>query len=100
MIDKETIDLECPCCKAKLTIDVHMGKIIKFVESPQEKVIADLKEGIELLKEKSTEREEKFKKSLEEQKHKGEILKRQFDELLKKKGEDTGEKHIRDIDLD
>ncbi len=94
-----TIELDCPCCQAKLTIDPDLGIILSHTPARRVPEV-DLDDTARLLREEAERREEKFRKSVEAEKRKEEVFDRLFEEGLKKAKETPAEKPIRDFDLD
>jgi hypothetical protein len=93
------LSLNCPCCGARLLVDLDLRKVIAH-EAPARNVNApDLDRAAVYLKEQAERREELFKQSSEEEKKKAQILERKFAEALKKSKDQPVTKPMRDIDL-
>ena len=97
---KQTIELTCPCCKAKLTIDAALGAVLHHKLPPKAASVTDLKAAVEGLKGEASRREARFKESTEAEREKAKLLERKFKELLKKAKDEPISKPTRDIDLD
>ena len=97
---KQTIELICPCCQAKLTIDAALGAVLHHELPPKAASVTDLKAAAEALKGEASRREVRFKESMEAEREKAKLLERKFKELLKKAKDEPISKPIRDIDLD
>jgi len=97
----ELLDVECPCCKAKLRVDPATAAVITFEEPVKPPTVSDLQEAVQKLKGESARRDEVFQKNLAAHRSQQEVLAKKFDELFKKAKEspDSG-KPVRDIDLD
>jgi hypothetical protein len=95
------IEVQCPCCEATLKIDAETRTVISHKEKPRPKTIEDIESGVARLKQEAVERDQKFNRSMEEQKTRQQVLSKKFDELFKqaKESPDTGPRH-KDIDLD
>jgi hypothetical protein len=76
--------VECPCCRAKLTIDPEVQAVIAHEEPPRQRSTADLGAAFDQLKSRSAEREERFKQQMKAEADKGKVLDRKFQESLKK----------------
>ena len=97
---KQTIELTCPSCQAKLTIDAALGAVLHHELPPKAASVIDLKAAAEALKGDASRREARFKESMEAEREKAKLLERKFKELLKKAKDEPISKPIRDIDLD
>jgi hypothetical protein len=76
--------VECPCCKATLTIDGELKAIVSHEPPPRQRTMSDLDVALGSLKTRSAALDEKFKRELEAQGDKGKLLDRKFQEGLKK----------------
>jgi len=94
------VDLICPCCQAKLSIDTRLGVVLSFEPPPPRTPDVDLSDTARLLREQAERREAKFRESWEAEKKKEDVLARKFEEGLKKAKEKPVEKPLRDFDLD
>ncbi len=99
-MEKETIQLVCPCCGATLTIDPLLAAVLDHKLPARPQVVAHLKDAVKLVQEEATRREEKYQQIAEAEKNKGKVLDRKFQELLKKAKEEPLKKPLKDIDLD
>lgn len=99
---KKTFQLECPCCRAKLTVDAKLGAIIDHEPPPDSKahLEMDLGDAARKLKEKEAQRDSIFSQAAEAQKKHGDVLARKFEEQFKKVKDQPVEKPVRDFDLD
>jgi len=97
---KLIIDVICPCCQAKLTIDAALGAVLHHELPPKAASVTDLKAAAEELKGEASRREARFKESMEAEREKAKLLERKFKELLRKAKDEPITKPTRDIDLD
>ena len=97
---KTAIEVICPCCQARLTVDPALGAVLHHELPPKAASVTDLKAAAEELKGEASRREARFKESMEAEKEKAKLLERKFKELLKKAKDEPISKPIRDIDLD
>jgi hypothetical protein len=95
-----TFEVECPCCRAKLTIDRSLGVVLSHVPPPKAPSSVDLDDTARLLREQTEAVEAKFRASVEAEKTKEDVLARKFAEGLKKAKDAPVEKPLRDFDLD
>src|SRR3989442_13867977 len=80
--------VECPCCKAKLTLGAGLRAIIAREAPPPTRSVDDLGAAFDKLRTKSAEREERFKEQLRAEGEKGKLLDRKFQEGLKRAKDD------------
>jgi hypothetical protein len=97
---ERAIELICPCCQAKLTIDTALGAVLHHELPPKAVSVTDLKSAVEGLKGEAGRRDARFKESMEAEKDKAKLLERKFKDLLKKAKDEPISKPTRDIDLD
>ena len=96
-----TAEVVCPCCQARLTIDLALGAVLHHEPPPKVATVTDLKEAVKALQTEAAQREARFKEMMEAEKGKGKVLERKFQELLKKaKADPSTPPPPRDIDLD
>ena len=93
------INVECPCCAAKLTIDRELGVVIAHEAPPPRRTVADLGSAFDKLRSKSAEIEEKFRAQMQAEGQKGKVLDRKFQEGLKK-AKDSPDPPRRPFDFD
>jgi len=96
----EPIEVACPCCQAKLTVDPQLAVVLAHVPPPKPPPSVDLDDTARLLREQAERVEAKFRESVEAEKNKEEVLARKFAESLKKAKDQPVEKPLRDLDLD
>jgi hypothetical protein len=96
----QTIEVTCPCCQARLTIDPVLAAVLHHEASPRPAAVTDLKAALDELKGEANRREARFKESIETEKEKAKLLERKFKELLKKAKDEPIAPPTRDIDLD
>lgn len=94
------IEVTCPCCQAKLTVDTELSAVLSHVAPPRALPDVDITDADRILREQAQKREDKFRESWEAEKKKDDVLTRKFEEALKKAKDAPAEKPIRDIDLD
>jgi hypothetical protein len=96
----QTIEIICPCCKARLTVDPELAAVLAHEEPPKKGPDVDLTDAQRILAEQERIREEKYRQSVEAEKKKADLFDRLFEENLKKAKEKPIEKPVRDFDLD
>jgi hypothetical protein len=95
-----TVEVACPCCRARLTIDPQLGVVLSHEAPPRPAPNVDLDDTARLLREQAERREEHFRRSVEAEKKKEQVFDRLFEEGLKKAKDKPVEKPLRDFDLD
>ena len=95
-----SVEVKCPCCHAKLTIDPQLAVVLSHEAPPKAAPDVDLTDAARILEEEAKRREEKFRESWEAEKKKEEVLTRKFEEALKKAKDQPIEKPVRDFDLE
>jgi hypothetical protein len=94
------IEVECPCCQAKLKIDPETRAVISHQVPEKPPAIEDLAAAVAKLKGEAGRRDEVFRKSVESEKMHGKVLEKKFDELLRQAKENPDlPPPKRDIDL-
>ena len=96
----DTFEVDCPCCRAKLTVDRALGAVLSHVPPPRPPSSVDLDNTARMLREHEEAVEAKFRASVEAEKSKADVLARKFTEGLKKAKDAPVEKPLRDFDLD
>ena len=95
-----TVEVACPCCRARLTIDPQLGVVLSHEAPPRPVPNVDLDDTARLLREQAERREDLFRRSVEAEKKKEQVFDRLFEEGLKKAKDKPIEKPLRDFDLD
>ena len=91
------LEITCPCCETRLQIDSQTGDIIW--EERKQKSHSSLSDLVKGLDSQRKEQETLFKKQSEIQKERSRLLDEKFKEA-QKKVDKSGDKPIRDFDLD
>jgi hypothetical protein len=94
------VEVDCPCCQAKLTVDRELGVVLSHIPPPKPPPSVDLDDTASLLREQAARVEDKFRQSVEAERMKEDVLARKFAEGLKKAKDAPVEKPLRDFDLD
>jgi hypothetical protein len=96
---KDAFEVECPCCKSKLTVDAGLEVVLSHIP-PVRPPSIDLDDTARLLRNHTDSVEAKFRASVEAERSKEDVLARKFAEGLKKAKDGPIEKPLRDFDLD
>ena len=96
----ENLNVTCPCCQAKLTIDPVFGAVLSHEAPPKAGPNLDLSDTAKILGEQQRQREDKFADSWFQETNKEDILAKKFEEAMKKAKDAPTGKPIRDFDLD
>jgi hypothetical protein len=93
------IEVTCPCCEATLVVDANLRRVVSH-EAPAREDLPELGEAQKLLDEAAARREAVFRQSVSDEKSRGDVLSRRFDEALRQAREEPVVKPLRDFDLD
>jgi hypothetical protein len=94
------IELDCPCCGARLKIDVSLGKVIWHGQPHRKTEAPDIDHSAQLLEREKARREAMFRKSAEDERSKSRLLEKKFQEALKRSKDEPIVRPSRDFDLD
>ena len=94
------VEVTCPCCQARLTIDPQLAVVLSHVAPPKAAPHVDINNAARILQQQAQRREDKFRESWEAEKKKEDVLNAKFEEALKKAKDQPAEKPLRDFDLD
>lgn len=94
------IKVECPCCKATLSIDAAKGTVLESQAPVHPRKEASLSDAQQLLKEESSRIHEKYRQIVEESKGRGASMEKKFKDFLEKAKDEPAPRPVRDIDLD
>ena len=89
----------CPCCGAILAVDGGLKRVVSHRE-PVNEARPELDEAQRILVEEKAKREALFAQSVADEKGRGDVLSKRFDEALKKANQEPIERPTRDFDLD
>jgi predicted nucleotide-binding protein (sugar kinase/HSP70/actin superfamily) len=95
------MEIQCPCCEAKLKVDIVTESVITFEEKKKAPTLEDFNKAVENFKGEAARREDAFQKSFAATKNQEDIFNKKFDELLKKaKSDPDSPKPRKAFDLD
>jgi hypothetical protein len=94
-----TIEVTCPCCQSKLTVDTQLAVVLAHVSPPKATPNVDIEDSARILADQAQRREDKFRESWDAEQKKDDVLERKFQEGLKKAKEQPVTKPVRDFDL-
>jgi len=94
-----TIEVTCPCCEAKLTVDTSLAVVLAHTAPVKAAPDVDISDAARILAEQAQKREDKFRNSWEAESKKEDVLNRKFEEALKKAKDQPVQKPLRDFDL-
>jgi hypothetical protein len=94
-----TIEVTCPCCEAKLTVDADLAVVLAHVAPVRAAPDVDISDAARILADRAQKREDKFRDSWVAESKKEDVLNRKFEEALKKAKDQPVEKPLRDFDL-
>ena len=96
---KSEIELECPCCRALIVIDINLGRVVQHRE-PERGNKPELNDASRILADEARRREALFEQSMEAEKTRDDALTRRFEEALRQAHDEPVTKPLRDFDLD
>ena len=96
---KSEIELQCPCCRTLLVVDINLGRILSHRE-PERGDKPELNEAARILADEARRRDALFEQSVEAEKTRGDALSRRFEEALRQANDEPVTKPMRDFDLD
>ena len=96
---KAPIEVNCPCCHAKLTVDTELSVVLSHEAPTRTAPNVAIEDAARILAEQARLREDKFRDSWEAESKKEDVLNRKFEEALKKAKDQPVEKPVRDFDL-
>jgi hypothetical protein len=99
MSTPSTIDVICPCCQSRLTIDPALQTVLRHETPAKTTPGMDLQQALGALKSEANRREAQFQQALAAEREKGKVLEKKFEESLKKAKEDSSPPPPRPIDL-
>jgi hypothetical protein len=94
-----TIEVTCPCCQSRLTVDTQLAVVLAHVAPPRAVPDVDISDTAKILADQAQRREDKFRESWAAEQQKDDVLDRKFEEALKKAKEQPVSKPVRDFDL-
>jgi len=99
--ERASVELICPCCRARLTVDAALRKVVAHQppHSRQQRS-RDLARANQVLRREAAQRETHFRRSAEEERIKSQLLERKFEEALRKTKDQPVTRPTREIDLD
>ncbi len=98
--DDDKLEVTCPCCGARLTVDRELGRVLSHQPPPRASKATDFDHASQLLDKEKARRESLFNQSAENEKVKSRVLERKFEEALKRTKDEPITRPTREIDLD
>ena len=95
-----TIEVTCPCCQSKLTIDARLAVVLSHTEPVKAAPDVAIEDAARILADAAQRREDKFRESWDAEQKKEDVLQRKFEEALKKAKDQPATKPIRHFDLE
>lgn len=96
---KDRVQVDCPCCKTKLVVDVATGAILSE-ERPKGDPSASFEQAMTDVKSGAARREDAFSKAFDRTKNLDDLLQKKFEEARRKAASDPGGKPKNPLDLD
>jgi uncharacterized Zn finger protein (UPF0148 family) len=92
-------DVVCPCCGAVQTVDSRLKRVVAHQE-PEHEDKPELDQAQRILAEEAARREALFKQSVSDERSRGDVLSKRFDEALERARHEPVTRPSRDFDLD
>ena len=96
---KDRVQVDCPCCRTKLVVDVATGAILSE-ERPKTDVSQSFEQAMTDVKSGAARREDAFTKAFDRTKNLDDLLQKKFEEARRKAASDPGGKPKNPLDLD
>src|SRR2546425_13188290 len=93
------VEVTCPCCRARLTIDSQLAVVLSHEAPPKAAPNVDISEAARILQEQAQRRADKFHGKWERAQEKEEQLKHEVGKGLEKSKRQTVEKPRSEVDL-
>ena len=92
------MDVDCPCCGAALKVDPETGSVV-WSDKPKEPA-RDFDDLVSRVRSHKSELDEKFARSMKQNRNQREILERKFEEARKRASENPDKKPPNPFDYD
>ncbi len=92
-------DVVCPCCGAVQTVDVRLRRVVAHQEPSREDKL-ELNQAQRILAEEAARREALFEQSVNDERTRGDVLSKRFDEALERARDEPVTRPARDFDID
>ena len=92
-------DVVCPCCGAVQTVDSRLKRVVAHRE-PEPGDKPELDQAQRILADEAARREALFERSVDDERNRGDVLSKRFDEALKRARHEPVTRPSRDFDLD
>ena len=93
------VQVDCPCCKTKLVVDVATGVVLSE-ERPKADLSATFDQAMTDVKSGAARREDAFSKAFDRTKNLDDLLQKKFEEARRKAASEPGGKPKNPLDLD
>lgn len=93
------VEVVCPCCHSTLVVDTNLKRVVS-IEEPEREDKPELNDAHSILAEEKARREALFEQSVSEEKSRGSVLSKRFEEALKQAHKEPIQRPARDFDLD
>lgn len=94
------LEVICPCCEARLTIDPASGSVTGHEKAPHARAGVDLKDAKQVLEQETARIHERYDQIVRTEKGRGAVLDKLFKTHIEKSKDEPAPRPIRDIDLD
>lgn len=92
-------EVVCPCCGAVQTVDAELKRVVAHLE-PESGDKPQLDHAQQILADEAARREALFQQSVSDEKQRGDVLSKRFEEALQQARQEPVTRPVRDFDLD
>jgi len=94
------LEVTCPCCEARLTVDPASGAVLGSEKAAHARAGVDLKDARQVLEQETARIHERYDQIVRTEKGRGAVLDKLFKSHIEKSKDEPAPRPIRDIDLD
>jgi hypothetical protein len=94
------LEVTCPCCEARLTVDPASGAVLGSEKAAHARAGVDLKDAQRVLEQETARIHERYDQIVRTEKGRGAALDKLFKTHIEKSKDEPAPRPIRDIDLD
>ena len=94
------LEVTCPCCEARLTVDPVSGAVLGSEKAANARAGVDLKDAQRVLEQETARIHERYDQIVQTEKGRGAVLDKLFKTHIEKSKDEPAPRPIRDIDLD
>ena len=93
------VEMVCPCCQTLLVYDLNLRRVVRH-ELPERADKPELDQAQQILEDERARREALFEQSVSDERTRGDVLSKRFEEALREASKQPTTRPERDFDLD